>query len=220
MDKEFWLTRWHKGEIGFHQDTVNTHLQNFWNRIPLAADARVFVPLCGKSRDMLWLRAQGHSILGVEISPLAINDFFTENKLAVNQSRQNGHVIWRADGIDIIEGDFFNLGPEQLHGVAGVYDRASLIALPPPLRSRYATHMKDILPPGCKILLITMEYDHSEMDGPPFSVTRDEVRSLYQSGFTVDHVYREDILEINPRFKQRGLTRLEENVYLLNPRED
>ena len=81
MKAEFWLERWQRNEIGFHQGEINAHLQDYWDRVGLKEGGEVFVPLCGKSNDMLWLRAQGHRVLGVELSPLAVEAFFVENQL-------------------------------------------------------------------------------------------------------------------------------------------
>ena len=52
-----------------------------------------------------------------------------------------------------------------------MYDRASLIALPPEMRERYARHLAGILPPATQILLITLDYPQPEMPGPPFAVS-------------------------------------------------
>jgi thiopurine S-methyltransferase len=218
MDPDFWLQRWQNNEIGFHQHEINTHLKQFWSKLGLPANGRVFVPLCGKSRDMLWLASQGNAVLGVEISPVAVLAFFDENSLPKEQIPENDFIRWRCDTVDILCGDFFALQQSELAEVVGVYDRASLIALPPPLRKRYARHLISILPADARILLVTMEYSESEMAGPPFPVAEQEVRDLYQSVYNIDVVYKQDILEENPRFKNKGLTGLVEKVYVLSPK--
>jgi len=80
MDPQFWHERWQRNETGWHQREINAHLQDFWPQLQQPAGGRVLVPLCGKSRDLLWLRAQGHAVLGVEISPIAVREFFAENE--------------------------------------------------------------------------------------------------------------------------------------------
>jgi thiopurine S-methyltransferase len=175
----------------------------------------VFVPLCGKSRDLLWLRAQGHAVLGVEVSPIAVRDFFKENQLTPEVTRREPFEEWEADGLTILCGDFFALTPEWLTNIQAVFDRASLIALPPEMRARYAAHMASILPPTAKILLVTMEYSGQGMQGPPFSVEEAEVRNLYEKHFAVTSLLRKDILADNPRFRERGLSELHEHVYRL-----
>ena len=218
MKAEFWHQRWEENQIGFHQDEINAHLQSFWGDLKLPAGSRVFVPLCGKSRDMLWLAGEGHKVLGVELSPIAVEDLFEENELKPVRREQGPFDVYRCEELEVLLGDFFDIGPEELHGVAGVYDRASLVALPQEMRRRYADHLKAVLPPTAELLLVTMDYPQSEMDGPPFSVTEEEVRALYEDAYTVTPLATLDILEENPRFRERGLTRMEERVYRLSPR--
>jgi len=215
MQADFWHERWQLGQIGFHQAEINLHLQQFWAHLQAPPAARVFVPLCGKSRDMLWLRAQGHEVLGVEISPLAVQAFFDENGLQPQVMRHGAFEVYRADGLQIYCGDFFALQPEQLTGVGAVYDRASLIALPPDMRPAYAARMHALLNDGTRTLLVAFEYPQHEMDGPPFSVSEAEVRALYGAHCSVRKLHELDILDQEPRFRARGLTRLQEKIYLL-----
>lgn len=218
MNRDFWQARWDEGRIGFHQDDINPYLQAYWPSLNAAPGAAVFVPLCGKSRDMLWLRELGHAVIGVEIVSRAVEDFFTENGLAVTRRAHGAFTLWEAEGISIYQGDFFMLGAAELAGVGAVYDRASLIALPPPLRQRYAAQLRGILPPGIGILLVTMDYPQADMNGPPFAVTEQEVEALYRDGFRVERVRSEDILAANPHFREQGLSRLLEKVYVLRAR--
>lgn len=215
MDAHFWHERWQRGEIGFHQEAVNTHLQNFWHRINAPPRARVFVPLCGKSRDLLWLAGLGYEVVGVELSPIAVQAFFTENGLKPERLQIGAFEAWRQGEIQILRGDIFNLRPSDLATIDAVYDRASLVALPPSMRQRYAEHLARLLPEGCGVLLVTMEYPQDQMNGPPFCVHEDEVRALFGPMFDVQVAHREDILQANPRFRERGLTQMNETVYLL-----
>jgi thiopurine S-methyltransferase len=217
MKAGFWLERWQRNEIGFHQGEINAHLQEFWGRLQLPAGSEVFVPLCGKSRDMLWLRAQGHRVLGVELSPLAVEDFFLENDLKPQVRSYGAFDSWSCDGVTLLCGDFFELEAIDLKGVAGVYDRASLVALPTEMRARYAGHLQQILPAATPMLLVTMDYLQAEMDGPPFAVTGQEVRGFYAGRHAVERLYALDILPETPRFRAAGVTRLEEVVYALRP---
>ena len=112
MQAQHWLDHWEEGRIGFHQPQVNTHLTRFW---PVVAPAGpVFAPLCGKSLDMLWLRAQGHPVLGVELAPQAIEAFFTENRLEPEITQQGPFQRWACDDLVLLQGDFFDLRPEDL----------------------------------------------------------------------------------------------------------
>lgn len=215
MNPDFWHARWQRGEIGWHEDEVNLHLQEHWTRLKATRGTRVFVPLCGKALDLLWLAGEGHPVLGVEISHLAVEAFFADNRLAPEVTEEPLYVRYRAAEVEILCGDFFDLGVDHLREVGAVYDRASLIAMPPELRPGYAGHLSRLLPTAAPILLITLEYDPAEMSGPPFSVQEDEVHDLFASRFDIEQVVRTEALASNERLRQRGLTHLREQVYVL-----
>lgn len=215
MEKGFWLERWERAEIGFHQSETNPYLLRYWHELQARPGSEVFVPLCGKSLDMLWLRRQGHPVLGVELSPIAVRDFFVENGMTPTHVAGAPFDRCEAEGIRILCGDFFELTRADMAQVGAVYDRASLVALPPEMRARYARHLADILPAGTRILLVTFDYPQQEMQGPPFAVSPQEVKALYSSYAEIRLLAQEDVLEQNPRFKARGITRMQENVFLL-----
>ena len=219
MDPEFWHDRWRENRIGFHQQEFNTHLTQYWRKLGLSPGQGVFVPLCGKSHDLTWLDQQGHPVLGVEISEVAVKAYFEENGLQAQQQHKDHCSLWYKDALKIICGDFFDLKPADLQDVKGVYDRASLIALPIEYRQRYVQHLVTLLEKEVNILLVTLEYPQAEMQGPPFSVTESEIEMLYHQYFNIEKVYDQDILNMdeNARFKSQGLTQMSEKVYLLTP---
>ena len=218
MKKEFWLERWERGEIGFHQDEINPYLRQYWQELPNSNVGEVFVPLCGKSLDMMWLREQGCKVFGVELSSIAVQDFFRENGQSPTHAISGKFESCEADGIRILCGDFFDLSKKDMAQVSAVYDRASLVALPPDMRERYARHLVDILPPATQILLVTFDYPQAEMQGPPFAVSVKEVETLYGKYAEVRLLAQKDTLPENPRFVQRGVTRMEESLFLLTLR--
>lgn len=186
MKHEFWLERWERNQIGFHQAEINQYLTFHWAGLGLAPGARVFVPLCGKSLDMLWLLEQGHPVLGNELSAKAVEAFFRENDLPVTVSREPRFTRYASEGLELLAGDFFALTQADMEEARAVYDRAALIALPPDMRIAYAAHMSTLLPSGAHILLVTMEYPPAMLEGPPFSVTDEEVHKLYSKDFTIE----------------------------------
>jgi len=215
MDADFWLDRWLKSEIGFHQDEINLHLQKFWPLLSLPSGSHVFVPLCGKSRDMIWLHEQGHYVIGVEMSPVAVEAFFSENSISFSVTKHRDFSKYQADGFTLYCGDFFYLVPDDIGGVSAVFDRGSLIALPPSMRCAYVNHMQAILPHDSKILLVTLDYPQHEMNGPPFSVGELEVSELYARTGDIQLLHSADILDKETRFREKGLSRLFEKVYLV-----
>jgi thiopurine S-methyltransferase len=218
MNKEFWIERWERAEIGFHQDEINPYLFKYWPELKSPQGSEVFVPLCGKSRDMVWLREQGSYVLGVELSPLAVKDFLHEQGMSAQRVSGGRFDNYITDGFCLACGDFFDLSKEDMVRVSAVYDRASLVALPPEMRESYAQHLASILPRGTKILLVTFDYPQHEMQGPPFAVSVNEVNTLYGKYAEIRLLAQEDVLYQNPRFKQRGVTRMQENIFLLTLR--
>lgn len=218
MDPDFWLQRWNEGRIGFHRDEVMPLLEKHWPALGVPAGGRVFVPLAGKSLDMHWLAAQGHEVLGAELSPLAVAAFFAEARLAPQVSRDADGIHHRTGPIDLVQGDVFALSAATLGAMDAVYDRAALIALPPAMRRRYVDEVYGKLPAGCRGLLITLEYPQAEMDGPPFAVEEAEVRGLFAPRWEVELLERRDILAQEPRFIADGVTALSTAIYGLRKR--
>jgi thiopurine S-methyltransferase len=214
MEPQFWHDRWQLNEIGFHQEKVHPALSEYW---PLAglARAEVFVPLCGKSLDMAWLRRQGHPVLGIDLSPLAVTDFFKERGLTASTHSADGFDWHESSGYRLLCGDFFNLKPKHLHAVEAVYDRAALVALPPPLQARYAGHLLHLLPQRPPILMIAFEYAAAEMAGPPFPVTGQRIKELFGPAYSIETLSATDALDSQPGLKSRGLSALLEKVYYL-----
>ncbi len=218
MDAEFWRQRWRDGQIGFHQERVTPLLQEYWDEVGVAAGGQIFVPLAGKSLDLLWLAARGHRVLGVELSQVAVEGFFAEHGLEPTLRASHYGLHYVAGEIELICGDAFVLDADVLADCAGVYDRAALIALPPQMRKRYAAELYRHLPIGCGGLLVTLEYPQHEKDGPPFSVPEDEVRALYDHDWIIGELARRDILAEQPGFAAGGVTSLQTVAWRLQRR--
>ncbi len=215
MKKDFWIERWEEGKIGFHRPDVHPMLAAHWHRLGAKAGSKVLVPLCGKTLDMLWLAEQGVMVQGVELSSKAACDFFQENNLSVALNTQDPFGVRKGGSIEILTGDIFHLGPGHVADISTVYDRAALVALPPEMRKAYAGHLKVLFDANVRILLITLAYHQHEMDGPPFSVSDEEVQTLFKDRFSITCLQEEDVLHAHAPFMERGMTRLMERAYWL-----
>ena len=200
MEPRFWHDRWQRADIGFHQKRVNANLESHWASLGCPPRSQVFVPLCGKSGDMRWLREQGHRVLGVELVESAVADFFKKQELNPLRRSAGRLECWQAVGYELYVGDRFDLEPE---------------ALPPPMRTRYARQLAAILPADFRMLLLTMDYPPGETTGPPFAVTEPEVRELFSASFSVTLLGTRDVLEAQPQLRDRGLSRLHEQAWLV-----
>jgi len=214
MEPAFWHKKWADNQIGFHQAQASPYLQRYWPALGLPAGSRVLVPLCGKSLDLAWLAGQGHRVLGIELSRRAVEDFFLERGLAAQVSQHGAFEAWRSGDVEIWCGDFFALQADDVADCAALYDRAALIALPPPMRERYRALLSQLMPAGGKGLLVTLDYDQSLLAGPPFAVADAEVRQGY-AGWQVDALEVNELIEESPKFQQAGMTSLLERVYCL-----
>lgn len=218
MEHEFWHEAWAKADQpGWQQKEINPYLQRHWAASGAMADEAVFVPLCGRSLDLAWLREYGHHVIGIDLSIAALRAFCKQQSIDATCERDGALTVFRAPGWMLYAGDFFKLQAEHLVRVSRVYDRAALIALPPPMRRSYADHLHKILPGGSEMLTITIAYEQDEMKGPPFSVPESEVEDLYGQDYEIK------ILESNSGPDQvgnlaaRGLSTLTETCRLLRP---
>jgi len=219
MDPEFWLERWRTRQVGFHQSTPHPALERWWPTLGAPPGARVYVPLCGKSIDMVWLAAHGHDVVGSELSPIAVDEFFGELPGANVKVDLHGPFRRHRHGqFELLQGDALALTPALLGPVGAAYDRAALVALPPALRKQYVAGLSALLPVGSRSLLISFEYVQAIKAGPPFSVDSAEISRLCSPHFAVAELERKDIIADSPKFAAAGLDALYEVTYSLTRR--
>ncbi|MCK4507509.1 MAG: thiopurine S-methyltransferase [Desulfuromonadales bacterium] len=218
MDKGFWFRRWKKNEIGFHMTDPHHSLAKFYGLLQVQPEDSIFVPLCGKSPDLVWLREEGLNVVGIELSRTAVEAFFSENNLSPDWTTEAGMPCCRIEGYKIYCGDFFTLANADLDGARIVYDRGALVALPIEMRSRYVAHLAALLPSGSRVLLISYIFNQAETAGPPFSVPQKELETLFNDDFQIELLVEENALWSHQGLVARGVTQLTEYVVLLTRR--
>lgn len=200
-----WLERWQIGRTGWHEEGGNRNLKKHWR----ASGRRVLVPLCGKTPDLLWLEGQGNDVVGVELAEIAVLGFFEDNQL--EYEKKTGELIeYRAltRNITLHCGNFFEFRSESFDAH---YDRGALVALTPELRARYAKHTSTLLTDEADQLVVTVDYDQAVCDGPPFSLSEQEITGYWPRLQKVASV--DDTQNAPPKFLEAGLTRLHEVVW-------
>ena len=234
---------------GFHQADVHPYLAKHFSLLQLNPNddifqqQRVLIPLCGKTVDMIYFaRDKKISAIGLEGIPRAINEFDE----IVNCSKEKDKAIlhkdaqhhWKPSGngfIGIVEGDALNFKVDDKGAVDAIWDRAALIALSPEDRAAYVSMLNQSLKAGGRVLLTVVEHDmmmspkEDESSnnnnlipyGPPYSFTSEDVRSLYiQFDFTfLEELEREDKLENETRWKEKGATIFQEVCYLFEKKK-
>ncbi|MCM2319592.1 MAG: thiopurine S-methyltransferase [Pseudomonas sp.] len=214
-DNLLWLQLWRERRTDFHQRTVNRLLTGFWPTLGLPRGSRIFVPLCGKSLDMLWLAEQGHEVVGVELSPLAVRAFFRENRLQPVRRQQGELTLWQHGNIRILCGDYFALTEADLGPIDTVYDRAALTALPAEVRTLYVAHLRRIVPATATVFLLTIEDAEENATLEQARGVDDEVAALYADGFEITLAHVESVLETDPQAPEQEPQRAEYKVYRL-----
>lgn len=213
-DNPLWLQCWRDQHTeDFHQSVVNPLLSRFWPTLKLARQSRVFVPLCGKSLDMIWLAQQGHEVIGVELSPIAVHDFFSENKLNPVQQQQGKFTLWRCGKVSVLCGDYFALTAADIGLFDTVYDRAALTALPENIRSLYVAQLRRLLPSTSQVFLLTIEDAADDVTLKQAIAVDEEIKALYSDGFAIDLAYVESVFE--PASFDTTCKRAEYKVYRL-----
>ena len=192
MEADFWHQKWERGEIAFHQSQANSLLVANFERLHLAKGSRVFLPLCGKTLDIAWLLARGFRVVGAELSEIAIDELFQSLGLQPQIAKVGALLHYSAEDIDIYVGDIFDLTAQTLGPVDANYDRAALVALPAAVRELYVAHLMGITQAAPQ-LVIAYEYDQSLVDGPPFSVSEDEIRQHYGAAYTLTALETRDV---------------------------
>ena len=209
MDTHFWHQRWETNTIAFHRNTANPLLVTYFKELSIAQGCRVFVPLCGKTLDIAWLLAQGYRVAGVELSELAIQQLFTELGTEPEITDMGKVKHYHATNIDIFVGDIFDLTRPMLGAIDAIFDRAALVALPENVRVQYTKHITNITE-NAPQLLITYEYDQTLMEGPPFSISSEEIHRHYQDSYAIASLASLDVTD-----GLKGLHDVQEQVWLL-----
>ncbi|KTD46667.1 thiopurine S-methyltransferase [Legionella rubrilucens] len=177
--KQFWHALWESGNLPFHRLSVNDDLIQFWPSLKTPDNPSILVPLCGKSLDLLWLVEHGATVTGIELSELAVQQLAAENHLSLKQQVIDDCLCYSSPALTLWIHDLFTLPENLIEPADGLYDRGALVALPAPLRAAYTARCLLWLKSKGRILLKTLTYEKTLMEGPPYSVTADELTALY-----------------------------------------
>lgn len=213
MEQAFWQERWTTRQIGFHQPHPNELLvahASFLDGL-----RRIYVPLCGKSTDLAFLRARGHEVIGTEFVAQAIREFFAELGEIPVAGSTGPFVTHAVPQLTILQGDALLLEAAQAGGqVDGVYDRAALVAVAPADRARLVACYRRLLRPGGRLLVIVFDYEQSRLTGPPWAVSRDEIAQLF-GDFASIHLLGERTESPSERFAAAGVTQFIEQAWAI-----
>jgi thiopurine S-methyltransferase len=209
MDAKFWHQKWEQNQTAFHQSETNPMLAAYFRKLAVPKGGRVFLPLCGKTLDIPWLLSKGHRVAGAELSKIAIDQLFAGLGVKPKITNLGKLDRYSVENLDIFVGDIFDLSRKVLGPVDAIYDRAALVALPPKMRERYTAHLMKIAGKAPQLLL-SFVYDQTLMEGPPFSVSSDEVKRHYDKSYRLTHLATKDVAG-----GIRGMCPAKEDAWLL-----
>jgi len=210
-----WHSYWNANRLGFHEGRVNRYLESFLSLYDLNPGDTIFMPLCGKAVDILWLSQQGFKVIGIELSDIAVNAFFHESGLDYERESAGSLQRYYTDSITLFQGDYLQLQAQDLMDCKLVYDRAALVAIEAFNRQSYVNKMLDIIPRRTPILLVTLDYDQQVMSGPPYAVPVAEIEALFESTYQVEILHSAEQINERPRWRQLGLEHLLESALRL-----
>ncbi len=213
MDAQFWHDKWQRREIGFHREHINPYLPAYFPTLGLQAGQTVFLPLCGKTRDVSYFLQLGLQLVGVELSEVAVKELFADLGVQPEISDLQGMRCYQTMQLRIFVGDFFELTAEHLGRIDAIYDRAALVALPLTMRQAYTKHLLN-LSHNASQLLITYEYDQYVVDGSPFSISQAEVEQHYAGAYAIEVLHTAEV-----EGGMKGKTSATEAVYCLRSKE-
>ncbi|XP_056596724.1 probable thiopurine S-methyltransferase isoform X2 [Triplophysa dalaica] len=218
-----WEERWQTGRTGFHRPIVHKFLEKYLDKIVHGQKSiRFFFPLCGKAVEMKWLADMGHTVVGVEISEKGIKQFFEDQSLRYNEEPvpeiPGAKVFKSADGkISIYQCDLYKFSSAIAGKFGGIWDRGAMVAINPCDRQKYAALLTSLMESDCRYLLDTVEYNPEQHKGPPFLVTEDVLKQLFEGACDIELLQSADGFE--ERHRAWGIDYLTEKVYLLTPKK-
>tara|TARA_R110000772_G_scaffold41760_26_gene97245 strand:+ start:252 stop:1043 length:792 start_codon:yes stop_codon:yes gene_type:complete len=198
MQASYWHEKWKQGDIAFHQFKGSPLLKAHFSALQLPVQSRVLVPLCGKTRDIAWLVANGHHVVAAELHEAAVVQLFADMEIEpkVMHLVEPDLIHYQANPnglrIDIYVGDIFRLTETLIGKIDAVYDRAALVALPLMMREKYTGHIRN-LTDNAPQLLISFDYQQDLLPGPPYCVNRDEIVQHYGDNYRISLLASEDV---------------------------
>lgn len=188
LNNSEWVQRWTDGDVDFHSNTHESFLDKKEEEIFGGKIKSVFVPLCGKSVDMLWMYNHGHTVCGVEIAEQAVKDFFVESNLEyISETVQNvGNVYKSKDGrLCLYAADIFDVNVELCGQFDVIWDNKSFVAINKCDRQQYSDLLLSLLKKDGLYYMSTIEYDPAVWPGPPHSVTNDVIQTFFSDSCNI-----------------------------------
>lgn len=186
---ENWLKLWQETpDLEFDTGSNTNILVESFLSLGIEKNAEILFPLCGKANSMITLAKYGYRIAGIEISPIAINRFFSEHHLTAKRDETNECAVYIAEEypVKIYCEDLFKSLSMRCQGL---FDFAALVAILPNDRKKYVDKLKSMLAPRAKGIVAVIDYD-GIASRAPFPVSAEEFHGLFSESFTISELER------------------------------
>lgn len=188
---DFWSDMWNQaGNPRWHQSDFDSNLQRI-----TGLKGRVFLPLCGGTRDLMWFNKQPlvTEVIGTEACIQGIKQFEIEQGIKFEVKEVGEFKVYVFEKIQIFLGNHFSKELVTLFSDEKfdlIFDRASLIAITKEMREEYKARMIKWLKPGGLYYLQTFNYDEKlRPNMPPRPFDKSTVESLYSDTFRIDELF-------------------------------
>jgi len=220
-DIENWLNFWQRNpQYNFNAfySNLKEDILNCFRSLGMTEKSTILVPLCGKTHDLIYFSELGYNVFGVEISSIAIKQFFIENNLNYKIEKVDLNAIYSATNngvnIQIYCGNIFDLIPSNFSPCDTFYDVAGLYALPKESRKQYVCMVKSLLIPSAKGVLTSVSHNLPERNSAPYSINNDEINYLFGESFFLKKKGEYDVIP-NDCYQKNGFEKMSHSVYEL-----
>jgi len=199
FEKEGKKPTWNEDPIEKNYKFIIGSVPNFDLR-----DKRVLVPLCGDSFSIIYFASKGCTVVGCELTEIAIEKLIERINKSYPQSFtteiKKGGKIYRSNDnkIIIVQGDIFDSDIPFAGTFDLVYDRAALVALDPSMRVNYCKRISSLISENTLLFFDVVERGDG---GPPYTITQNDLLQLYPEKFKriIDKQYGGPRLFLGPK---------------------
>ncbi len=170
----FWQDLYQRGRDGWELGRPHPSLEYLVETSP-PPRGRVAVPGCGRGHDARYLAGRGYEVVAIDFADAPI---------------QEARRLARAAGVHVTfeQRDVFTLARDYAGAFDGVWEYTCFCAIDPGRRREYVETLAAILRPGGWLLACFFPVRRGG-GGPPFPVSRSEVRRLLAPRFRVERAF-------------------------------
>ncbi len=168
---QFWEDIYLANDAGWDLGGVTPVFESIANQLN---PGKVCIIGSGRGYDAVMFAKKGFDVTAVDFAPSAIK--------AVRNLAKKTDVVVQA-----IQNDIFTLTPEHSNTFDYVIEHTCFCAINPKRRSEYEELVKKILKPEGKLIGLWFPLDKTMEDGgPPWGTTVNEVKSIFNNGWTIE----------------------------------